>query len=185
MRLPIVASFALLMSGGAACLGLGCASSGTPAMTCAPTGASIAPSPSSSEGSPPAEDLTSLTSEQLATKLLELTGAATLGKQVLDGMAQNMSKLKGLPPGFMERLQANARPEELAALLIPIYVRNFDRETLIAAIQFYESRYGRVMVSHLPQATKESMEAGQQWGRTLAQKTLVDMGLTPPSSPSP
>jgi hypothetical protein len=100
-------------------------------------------------------------------------------------MAQNMSKLKGLPPGFMERLQANARPEELAALLIPIYVRNFDRETLIAAIQFYESRYGRVMVSHLPQATKESMEAGQQWGRTLAQKTLVDMGLTPPSSPSP
>jgi hypothetical protein len=188
MRLPVVASFALLIAG-AGGLGLGCASSGTPAVTCAPTGAAgatgTASAPVSATTAPPGDDLTALTSEQLATKLLELTGAATLGKQVLDGMAQNMSKMRGLPPGFMERLQANARPEELGALLVPIYVRNFDRDTLVAAIGFYESSHGRTMVAHLPQATKESMEAGQQWGRALAQKTLADMGLAPPPSSPP
>jgi hypothetical protein len=181
MRLPVVASFTLFIAGAA---GLGCASSGTPPVTCAPAGAAGTPSASSaaSATAAPGEDLTALTSEQLATKLLELTGAATLGKQVLDGMALNMSKMRGLPPGFMERLQANAKPEELGALLVPIYVRNFDRDTLVAAIEFYESPHGRAMVAHLPQATKESMEAGQQWGRTLAQKTLADMGLAPPPS---
>jgi hypothetical protein len=154
--------------------GLACASS-PPPTTCAPSSVALEP--------PARADLTKLTNEQLASKLLELSGAANLGKQVMDGMTESMKKLPGLPPGFLEQFRNNAHPEELTALVIPIYVRNFDRETMMAAIQFYESKYGRILVAQTPIATKESMEAGREWGRKLAEKTLREMGLTPPNAP--
>jgi len=66
---------------------------------------------------------------------------------------------------------------------VPSYVKNFDRDTLMAAIQFYESRYGRILIAALPAATKASMEVGQTWGRRVAEQTLTDMGIAPPKSP--
>jgi hypothetical protein len=146
--------------------GLACASS-TPT-PCAPTVASEQPA---------VENLAGLTSEQLARKLLSLMGAEHMGKQVLDGMSENLGKMPGLPPGFMDRFKANAHPEELVELIVPIYVKDFDRETLEAAIHFYESKQGRVLVAQLPLATKESMEAGQVWGRKLAEKSLAELGI--------
>jgi hypothetical protein len=161
-------------------VGAGCASATPPASTCATApAASVASAPGAEA---PAEDLAPLTNDQLATKLLELTGAAHLGKQVMDGMTQNFSKFPGLPPGFLDKFRENAHPEELTALLVPIYVKNFDRDTLMAAIRFYESKYGRTLVAAMPAATKESMEVGQTWGKKLAEKTLSDMGMPPPKS---
>jgi hypothetical protein len=157
--------------------GFGCATSPRAAPTC-PT-----PPVTAVINTGPAEDLTPLTNEQLATKLLELTGATHLGKQVMDSMASSFGKLPGLPPGFLDRFNENAHTEELTALLVPIYVKSFDRETLTAAIQFYDSRYGRSLVAALPAATKASIEVGQTWGRKVAEKTLTDMGITPPKSP--
>ncbi len=157
---------------------LGCASAPPPASTCANAPAiGVASAPGADA---PGEDPAALTNEQLATKLLELTGATHLGKQVMDGMTENFSKFPGLPPGFLDRFRENAHPEELTALLVPIYVKNFDRDTLMAAIRFYESKYGRILVAALPAATKEGMEAGQTWGKKLAEKTLSDMGIPPP-----
>jgi hypothetical protein len=157
--------------------GLGCASTAPPAPTCPTPAATSAPSATSGD------DLSPLTDEQLATKLLELTGATHMGKQVMDGMTDSFGKLPGLPPGFLERFRQNAHTEELTALLVPIYVKNFDRPTLMAAIEFYQSRYGRILVAALPAATKASMEVGQTWGRKVAEQTLTDMGITPPKSP--
>jgi hypothetical protein len=161
--------------------GFGCATAPPPASAC-PTAPATSVA-NATGGDAPAEDLTPLTNEQLATKLLELTGATHLGKQVMDGMAENFTKFPGLPPGFLDKFRENAHPEELTALLVPIYVKSFDRDTLIAAIRFYESRYGRLMVAALPGATKASMEVGQTWGRKMAEKTLSDMGIQPAKSP--
>ena len=110
----------------------------------------------------PAEDLTPLTNEQLATKLLELTGATHLGKQVMDSMAESFGKLPGLPPGFLDRFNENAHTEELTALLVPIYVKSFDRETLTAAIQFYDSRYGRSLIAA---SAWQRRKRASRWGR--------------------
>jgi uncharacterized protein len=162
--------FVALLSGG-----LGCASAPPPG-----PGSPAAAAPAANAGATPGEDVTALTNEQLAGRLLELTGATHLGKQVMDGMAENFGKLPGLPPGFLERFKQNAHAEELTALLVPIYVKSFDRETLLAAIRFYESKYGRVLVAALPAATKASMEVGQTWGRRVAEQTLTDMGISPP-----
>ena len=169
--------FALMLS---VCGGIGCATAPPQGPTC-PTvpAATVANAPSDA----PAEDLGALTNEQLATRLLGLTGATTLGKQVMDGMTDNFAKLPGLPPGFVDKFRENVHPEELTELLVPIYVKSFDRDTLMAAIRFYESKYGRTMVAAMPAATKASMEVGQSWGKKLAMKTLSDMGMQPPKSP--
>src|ERR1700685_4119310 len=87
--------------------GFGCAAAPRPAPTC-PT-----PPAAGVISTAPAEDLTPLTNEQLASKLLELTGATHLGKQVMDSMASSFGKLPGLPPGFLDRFNENAHTEEL------------------------------------------------------------------------
>ena len=67
--------------------------------------------------------------------------------------------------------------------MVPIYVKHYDRETLLAAIAFYESDHGQALIKELPAVTAESMELGRTWGTTIANRTLHDLGLTPPAKP--
>jgi hypothetical protein len=153
--------------------GTGCASAGPPA-PCAPTTTAAGTAP---------DDLDKLTDEQLARRLMELTGAANLGKQMGTAMAEQMKKMPGMPAGFMDRFSANIHPDELTALLVPIYVKELDHETLLAVVRFYETKSGRVLIGKLPLLTQESMEVGKQWGGALAKKTLEEMGIAPPKGP--
>jgi hypothetical protein len=177
---------------------LGCASSPPPA-PCSPTppvaasttatpapGAPAAPAGpaaalTTSVESSPADDVDKLSSEDLARKMLELTGSANIGKQIFDNIAESMKKMPGLPPGFAQRLEANARPEDLTAIIVPIYARNYERETMIATIPFYQSKQGHLLVGKLPKVTQESADAGREWGRKLVTKTLADVGVTAPA----
>ena len=127
------------------------------------------------------DDLPKLSNEQLARKMLEVTGAAGLGKQVIDGMSDILKKSPGLPAGFMERFKQNAIKEDLTELIVPIYMKHYDRETMIAAVRFYQSEPGRALVLKLPQVTDECMKAGQAWGTRLAEKTLRDLGVSVPN----
>lgn len=104
-----------------------------------------------------------------------------LAVQIMDSMLAAFKKIPNLPEGFIERFRANARAEDLEALVIPIYVKTYERETMIAAIEFYESEQGRILVAKLPEATRLGMEAGQRWGKQVADKTLREMGLTSPA----
>jgi hypothetical protein len=128
----------------------------------------------------PDDGLEKLTSEQLTRKLLEVTGAANLGKQVADGMMESFRKMSSLPPGFIDRFKQNLKPEAFVELIVPIYMRHLDRETIIAAIRFYRSAPGQRIVSTLPAVTAESMEAGKTWGAELARKTLEDLASGAP-----
>lgn len=128
----------------------------------------------------PDDGLAKLTSEQLARKLLEVTGAGELGKQVADQMLETFRKMPSLPPGFIDRFKQNLRTESLVDLIVPIYMKHLDRETTIAAIRFYDSAPGRRIVKTLPSVTAESMEAGKAWGAELARKTLNDLSSGTP-----
>ena len=144
-----------------------------------PASPAAAATPALSLASPPGDDLDKLTNEQLVVKLLVITGAGALGKQIVDSMAESMKKTPGIPPGFLQRFAANAHADDLVELIIPIYVRNYDAATMKAAIRFYQSEQGRILISKLPTVTKESSEAGREWGRKLAIRTLSEMGATP------
>ena len=145
----------------------------------APANPVISPGPRSA----PDDRLARLSDEEIARKVLELTGASRLGKQVADGMVENLRKMPNLPPGFLDRFQNNIHTAELMDLMVPIYLKHYDRETLLAAIAFYESDHGQALIKQLPVVTAESMELGRAWGTAIAGRTLRDLGLAPPAKP--
>jgi hypothetical protein len=155
---------------------LGCASAAKPCPV-TPT----PPAPPSSPAAPTATDptLAHMTDDQVVRKVLDLTGASRLGKQVADGMVANLRKMPDVPGTFLDRFQSNIHPGELVDLLVPIYLKHYDRQTLLATIAFYESDRGRALIKELPAVTAESMEVGRTWGSELAKKTLSDLGINP------
>ena len=95
-------------------------------------------------------------------------------------MMETFRKMPNLPPGFVDKLRQNMKPEQLTEMIVPIYLKHLDHKTLVAAIRFYQSPEGRVIVKALPVVTAESGEAGKQWGMALATKTLKDLGVPTP-----
>jgi hypothetical protein len=161
---------------------LGCASAVKP---CPETPAAPSSTPTQAAAAPSGPDpaLAQMTDEQVVRRVLDLTGASRLGKQVADGMLANLRKMPDLPPAFVDRFQSNIHADELVDLLVPIYLKHYDRQTLLATIAFYESDGGRALVKELPAVTAESMEVGRTWGTALAKKTLSDLGINPPAKP--
>jgi hypothetical protein len=88
--------------------------------------------------------------------------------------------MPNLPVGFIDRFKQNMHVETLIELIVPIYLKHYDRPTLTAAIRFYQSEPGRNVVKATPLVTAESMEAGKAWGTELAKKTLKDLGISSP-----
>ena len=72
---------------------------------------------------------------------------------------------------FLEKATAEA----LIELVVPIYVKHLDLETIEAAIKFYETPAGAKLITATPIITQESMVAGQAWGLQLAQEILAEM----------
>jgi hypothetical protein len=110
--------------------------------------------------------------EKKIRKLLEVTGSAAMGKQVMDTMLDHFSKSADIPEGFIAKFKETANPESLVELLVPIYLKNLDEETLDGTIAFFESPAGKKFIKAQPLIMKESMEAGQKWGAQAAQKAL-------------
>jgi hypothetical protein len=148
----------------------GCAGSAT---TTAPV--VNAPSDSCPAAANPNDGLEKLTDQELAKKILEVTGAAGLMRQMADSMFDSFSKMPNLPPAFLERFRQNLHVEELIELVVPIYLKHYDRSTLIAAIRFYRSDRGALLIKALPAVTAETTEVGKAWGAALAKKTLTDL----------
>ncbi len=107
--------------------------------------------------------------EKLARELMVLTGAGDLGKQVIEGMTAQLGSNKEMKP-FLDKFVELADTDELVNLVIPLYVKAYDQETLEAAIEFYKSEAGRKLIAATPMLTQESMVIGQKWGMELAQK---------------
>ncbi len=107
--------------------------------------------------------------EKLARELMVVTGAGDLGKQVIEGMTAQLSGNAAMAP-FLEKFVELAKPDELVDLVVPLYVKTFDEETLQAALDFYNTPAGKTMIAATPQLTQESMALGQAWGMKLAKQ---------------
>jgi uncharacterized protein len=110
--------------------------------------------------------------EKKIRKLLEVTGSAAMGKQVMDAMLDSFQGNAGLPAGFIEKFKETAQPEKLVELIIPIYMKNLDEECIDGALAFFESPAGKKFIKAQPTIVQESMAAGQKWGTEMAEKTL-------------
>src|SRR6185295_4751423 len=80
-------------------------------------------------------------------RLLEITGAAKLAKQIMNEMRTNIRPLvmKALPPGayrerlvnlFFERFQSKMDAEKLVGLSVPLYDKYFTHEEIKGLVAF-------------------------------------------------
>lgn len=106
--------------------------------------------------------------------LLEVTGSAQIGKMVIDRMLEQF-RARQTVPGFIDRLKEKARPEDLTQMVARLYVKHYDRATMIAAIRFYRTEAGGALIAKTPVVTEESLLIGTEWGRKLAQETIEEL----------
>ncbi len=114
--------------------------------------------------------------EKKVRVLLTQTGAMNMGRDVLEQMTESIRGTQGVPPGFIEKFRELAKPDELTELVVPIYVRHLDEKTLDAVIAFNKTPAGKKMIASMPAITRESVAAGQNWGRALTQRVIAELG---------
>lgn len=114
--------------------------------------------------------------EESVRRLMALTGAGEMGVQVVHQMVPELKRiLPEAPEQFWEDFVADARPEDLVDLVVPIYQRHFSEEDVQAAIAYFSSPAGRRMVEKQGVVMQESFAAGQQWGSKLAERAIAKL----------
>ena len=119
-------------------------------------------------------------------RLMQVTGAAGLGVQVMQGMETTLraSLESSLPPGeyratlidlFLAKFRSKATGDALVALVIPIYDRHFTDDEIKQLTAFYETPVGKKAVAELPKVVSESQEAGKIWGQQLGAQTMNEV----------
>lgn len=111
-------------------------------------------------------------------RLLEMTGALAVGKQMADAIVGQLSQtLRQARPDIPARV-LDALPEDVGAVLdanmpaleaglIPIYDRHFSHQEIREMIRFYNTETGRKTIRVMPLLLHESMQLGQRWGESL------------------
>lgn len=105
--------------------------------------------------------------------LLVLTKAGDLGKQVFTQVvASFQNAVPGVPAEFWNGLVAEVKTDEVVRLIVPIYDRHFSHQDIKDLIQFYQSPIGKKLVEKQSLLVQESMQVGEAWGKSLADKTV-------------
>ena|SRR5437763_1192069 len=132
--------------------------------------------PAVAQQTAPAEDAAA--KRQDIRKLLEVTGSAKLGQQVLAQMLGSFKSTNAkVPEEFWDQILKEFDSGSLIDLVVPIYEKHLTHEDIKGMLAFYESPLGRKLIEVTPAITQESMTAGQQWGLEIAkriQKRLED-----------
>lgn len=119
-------------------------------------------------------------------KLLQITGAGNLGKQIMDSMGTNLKPLlkNSLPPGayrdqlielFFQKFQSKADANVLVELAIPAYDRYLSDEEIKGLIQFYSTPLGQKAVSVMPKLADEARQRGEEWGQQMGRQTMQEV----------
>lgn len=106
-------------------------------------------------------------------QLLELSGSAKLGIQVMNIMIPQFSKAyPDVDKKIWDEIMTEVNVQDLIDLIIPIYEKYYTEEDIDQLIQFYNSPIGKKSVEMMPFITQESMQAGQAWGSELSLKVI-------------
>ena len=109
-------------------------------------------------------------------ELLVLTGTGALGTQVMTRMLDSFRKsLPDVPAEFWDDFQGQVHPEELEAMIVPIYEKHFDESEIDGMLAFYRTALGKKVIRELPGIMNESFSAGQEWGQSIARKAIEQL----------
>ena len=102
---------------------------------------------------------------------LRLTGAARRGIASMDRMIQSYrAVMPQVPEQFWVEFRRDLDEEAMIELLVPIYAKHLSHEDVRALIEFYRSEAGQRFLQALPDIQRESRQAGQRLGATLAER---------------
>lgn len=105
--------------------------------------------------------------------LLEVTGSAKLGAQISTQLINSLKNSNSkVPEGFWTAFEQEINTENLVKRIIPIYDKYYTEADIDGLIAFYQSELGKKLTSTLPVVMQESLQAGQDWGREIAEKAL-------------
>jgi hypothetical protein len=111
--------------------------------------------------------------EAAIRKLLQLTGAAALGAQVMNQLIDTFKQsMPNVPASFWPELAKELNPDELVERVIPVYDKQLTEAEINDLIHFYETPTGKKLIKVMPAITQESMQIGQGWGREIGQKVM-------------
>jgi len=124
---------------------------------------------------------------ELARKLLEVSGSADLGKQVMEQLIGQMRQMapSEVPDDFWTKTIERYDTGELIEKIIPIYTANLTADEMKAAIEFYSSANGKAIIEKMPQIMTESMTAGQEWGMSIAGEVMQEIQTMVEEAPAP
>ena len=115
-------------------------------------------------------------------RLLELTGSAKLGIQVMGQMVTSYKQaMPNVPDEFWTEFMSEVDEKSLINLIIPIYKKHYTPADVKAIIAFYETPIGKKTISVLPKITSDSMTAGRSWGLKIGKKVqnkLIEKGYS-------
>lgn len=113
------------------------------------------------------------TKEVVARELMEVSGSSKLAMQILEQMITPMKQvIPEVPDEFWSRFMAEVNPEELMAKVVPIYSEHYSLDELEQLIAFYRTPLGQKVIKEMPEIMKQSMAAGQEWGREVAKRAI-------------
>lgn len=106
-------------------------------------------------------------------RLIELTGAANVSA---DALRQIIAPLKAgypqVPQQFWDTFEKEVRSDELIDLVIPIYDKYYTRDEIHDLTLFYQSPVGQKTIKVLPKLSAEAIDAGQEWGKMVADRAM-------------
>lgn len=106
-------------------------------------------------------------------ELLELTGSAKIGVQIMNNMIPSFQKsYSNVPEQFWKDFLKEINIEEIEELIIPVYEKYYTDEDINNLIAFYKTPTGVKVIQTMPQVLQESMSIGNKWGAQLAELVM-------------
>lgn len=107
-------------------------------------------------------------------QLLELSGSGKMGIQVMDQMMSSFkSSYSVVKQEFWEEFKKEINPDDIENMILPIYDKYYTEADIDQLTAFYKSPIGKKMIQTMPLVMRESMVAGQNWGKEIATKVLA------------
>lgn len=109
-------------------------------------------------------------------QLLELTGSAKMGIQIMDQMINTFkSSHSTVNEQFWEDFKKEVKIDDINTIIIPIYDKYYTENDIDQLIVFYNSPIGKKMISTMPQVMQESIAAGQKIGKEIGEKVITQL----------
>ncbi|HWC16048.1 MAG TPA: DUF2059 domain-containing protein [Terriglobales bacterium] len=106
-------------------------------------------------------------------KLIELTGAANVSadalRKIIDPLRAGFPQV---PDDFWNTFIKEVHSDELIDLVVPIYDKYYTRDEIQDLTRFYQSPVGQKTIKVLPMLSSEAIDAGQEWGKMVADRAM-------------